>query len=175
MPSPMPLSCSVPNCTYTTPEGAPTWELISTLLGQHTSAVHVVNNNNISQNVKLIYNNITSQNVNLIHKIIFKWWTIWTLLTATWYGLVCLFSTTWIHKRPSTRGASVKPQKLMTETRVFWKSVKRLTFWEPRSRKGQENNVLNSELSPKQETHKQTSYQENLLKKIKAANLYTIY
>ena len=50
MPSPMPLSCSVPNCTYTTPEGAPTWELISTLLGQHTSAVHVVNNATRVQN-----------------------------------------------------------------------------------------------------------------------------
>ena len=40
MPPPAPLSCSVTTCDYETPTGTPSWELMSTLLGQHTDAVH---------------------------------------------------------------------------------------------------------------------------------------
>ena len=37
---PPPLACSVEGCHWTTPPNVPTWELITTLMGQHTQAVH---------------------------------------------------------------------------------------------------------------------------------------
>ena len=40
MDSPPPLACSVQGCEWTTPPNLPTWELITTLMGQHTQAVH---------------------------------------------------------------------------------------------------------------------------------------
>ena len=40
MASPPPLACSVEGCEWTTPPNVPTWELITTLMGQHTQAVH---------------------------------------------------------------------------------------------------------------------------------------
>ena len=38
--SPPPLACSVEGCDWTTPPNVPTWELIATLMGQHTQAAH---------------------------------------------------------------------------------------------------------------------------------------
>lgn len=40
MPPPPPLECSVTECLFTTPVGAPTWETMLTLLTTHTQAVH---------------------------------------------------------------------------------------------------------------------------------------
>ena len=40
MPSPHPLECSDPTCEFKTPEGCPTWDLMVTLLTQHTQTVH---------------------------------------------------------------------------------------------------------------------------------------
>ena len=40
MDSPPPLACSVEGCPWTTPPNVPTWELVTTLMGQHTQAVH---------------------------------------------------------------------------------------------------------------------------------------
>ena len=40
MPPPTPLTCSVDGCDYKTPTGAPSWEIMATLLTTHTQAVH---------------------------------------------------------------------------------------------------------------------------------------
>ena len=40
MAPPNPLSCSNPDCDFTTPIGCPTWDLMVTLLSQHTQSVH---------------------------------------------------------------------------------------------------------------------------------------
>ena len=40
MAPPNPLDCSVPDCTFTTPQGCPTWDLMVTLLTQHNLSVH---------------------------------------------------------------------------------------------------------------------------------------
>ena len=40
MAPPTPLPCSDPACTYSTPVGTPTWELMVSLLSTHTHAVH---------------------------------------------------------------------------------------------------------------------------------------
>ena len=40
MAPPTPLECSVTNCEFKTAVGAPTWELMATLLATHTQAVH---------------------------------------------------------------------------------------------------------------------------------------
>ena len=40
MAPPNPLECSNPDCEFTTPNGCPTWELMVTLLTQHTQSVH---------------------------------------------------------------------------------------------------------------------------------------
>jgi len=55
MPSPQPLDCSHPECEYSTPAGCPTWDLIVTLLNQHTQSVHggTVSNGSVHQSSKL--------------------------------------------------------------------------------------------------------------------------
>ena len=40
MAPPTPLQCSVHDCEFSTPEGCPTWELMSNLLTTHTAGVH---------------------------------------------------------------------------------------------------------------------------------------
>ena len=40
MVSPPPLACNAEGCDWTTPPNVPTWELITTLMGQHTQAAH---------------------------------------------------------------------------------------------------------------------------------------
>ena len=40
MAPPTPLQCSVAECTFSTAAGAPTWEIMLTLLTNHTQAVH---------------------------------------------------------------------------------------------------------------------------------------
>ena len=40
MAPPPPLTCSVPDCEFATPQGTPTWEIMSTLLNTHTLANH---------------------------------------------------------------------------------------------------------------------------------------
>ena len=40
MAPPTPLICSVEDCTFSTPLGTPTWDLMVTLLTTHTQAVH---------------------------------------------------------------------------------------------------------------------------------------
>ena len=40
MPAPTPLQCSVEDCVFKTATGAPSWELMITLLNMHTQAVH---------------------------------------------------------------------------------------------------------------------------------------
>ena len=40
MAPPNPLNCSSPDCDFTTPAGCPTWELMVTVLSQHTQSVH---------------------------------------------------------------------------------------------------------------------------------------
>ena len=40
MAPPPPLACSDPACTYSTPSGTPTWELMVSKLSTHTHAVH---------------------------------------------------------------------------------------------------------------------------------------
>ena len=40
MPAPPPLQCSHPECGYETPPNCPTWDLIVSLLTQHTQSVH---------------------------------------------------------------------------------------------------------------------------------------
>ena len=40
MPPPARQECSVPECEYTTPEGVPTWEMLTTHLSTHTQAAH---------------------------------------------------------------------------------------------------------------------------------------
>ena len=40
MAPPTPLECSGDGCGYSTPPGAPNWEIISNLLTAHTQAVH---------------------------------------------------------------------------------------------------------------------------------------
>ena len=40
MPAPTPLECSVAGCDYTTPTGAPSWEIMTTLLTTHTHGAH---------------------------------------------------------------------------------------------------------------------------------------
>ena len=42
MPPPTPLTCSVTECQYTTPEATPTWEMMFNQLNLHTQAVHGV-------------------------------------------------------------------------------------------------------------------------------------
>ena len=42
MAPPPPLPCSAEGCDWTTPPNVPTWELITTLMGQHTQAAHPV-------------------------------------------------------------------------------------------------------------------------------------
>ena len=55
MPSPQPLECSHPECGYSTPPGCPTWDLIVTLLTQHTQSVHggTLTNGSVPQSSKL--------------------------------------------------------------------------------------------------------------------------
>ena len=55
MPSPQPLNCSHPECDYVTPVGCPTWDMIVTLLSQHTQSVHggTLSNNSVPQSSKL--------------------------------------------------------------------------------------------------------------------------
>ena len=40
MPPPLPLSCSVDGCTFSTPTGTPTWEVMANILSTHSQAVH---------------------------------------------------------------------------------------------------------------------------------------
>ena len=40
MTPPPPLPCSAEGCWWITPPNVPTWELIATLMGQHTQAAH---------------------------------------------------------------------------------------------------------------------------------------
>ena len=40
MPAPEPLECSDPNCSFQTPQGCPSWELMVKLLTQHAQTVH---------------------------------------------------------------------------------------------------------------------------------------
>ena len=40
MPPPQPLECSNEGCTYETPAGCPPWDMMVTLLTQHTQSVH---------------------------------------------------------------------------------------------------------------------------------------
>ena len=40
MAPPPPLSCSDPACTYSTPVGTPTWELMVSQLSTHANTVH---------------------------------------------------------------------------------------------------------------------------------------
>ena len=52
MPTPQPLECSVASCDYQTPAGCPTWDLMVTLLTQHSNSVHG-SSSNATQNSKL--------------------------------------------------------------------------------------------------------------------------
>ena len=40
MAPPPPLTCSAPDCEFSTPQGAPIWEMMSTLLNTHSLTVH---------------------------------------------------------------------------------------------------------------------------------------
>ena len=40
MPPPAPQECSVPECEYITPEGVPTWEMLTTHLSTHAQSAH---------------------------------------------------------------------------------------------------------------------------------------
>ena len=40
MAPPPPLTCSAPDCEFSTPQGAPTWEMMSALLNTHALSVH---------------------------------------------------------------------------------------------------------------------------------------
>ena len=58
MPPPACQECSVPECQYMTPEGIPTWEMLTTHLSNHTQAAHptpapVQNNQRVGHNAKL--------------------------------------------------------------------------------------------------------------------------
>ena len=53
MPTPQPLECSVETCQFQTPAGCPTWDLMVTLLTQHSNSVHGSQSNAITQNSKL--------------------------------------------------------------------------------------------------------------------------
>ena len=53
MPTPQPLECSVSSCEYQTPTGCPTWDLMVTLLTQHTASVHGSSSSVATQNSKL--------------------------------------------------------------------------------------------------------------------------
>ena len=41
MPSPPQQKCSVPDCSYETPENIPTWEMLTTHLNAHAQSVHI--------------------------------------------------------------------------------------------------------------------------------------
>ena len=53
MPPPTPLQCSSTECDYETPAGCPTWELMVTLLTQHSQTVHGGGHSTAPQNSKL--------------------------------------------------------------------------------------------------------------------------
>ena len=40
MVAPPPQECSAPDCTYVTPNGIPTWELVTTHMTNHTASCH---------------------------------------------------------------------------------------------------------------------------------------
>ena len=48
MPTPQPLECSVETCQFQTPAGCPTWDLMVTLLTQHSNSVHGSQSNAIT-------------------------------------------------------------------------------------------------------------------------------
>ena len=49
MVAPTPISCSVPGCTFTTPAGAPNWEVMSALLNTHAQSVHAAGGGHSSE------------------------------------------------------------------------------------------------------------------------------
>ena len=53
MPAPPPLECSSPECDFQTPAGCPTWDLMVTLLTQHTNTVHGNSQSNTGLGSKL--------------------------------------------------------------------------------------------------------------------------
>ena len=58
MPPPARQECSVPECQYMTPEGIPTWEMLTTHLSNHTQAAHptpapVQHHQRVGHNAKL--------------------------------------------------------------------------------------------------------------------------